>query len=123
MARGYRRLSPAVEDEIWARLRAGHAGRPTARALGISTSGVHGYLVRCGGIRPPARRRSPRRLSLAEREEISRGLASGLSLLSVAIRFFFKSSAQGVSDNPPVRFAPISQNVARGGAAASAGNA
>jgi IS30 family transposase len=84
MARGYRRLSAAVEDEIWARLRAGHAAKPTARALGISTSGVHGYLVRCGGIRPPARRRSPVRLSLGEREEISRGLAAGLSLRAIA---------------------------------------
>lgn len=80
MVGGCRRLSPAVEDGIWARLRAGHAARPTACAVGISTSGVHGYLVRCGGIRPPARRRSAGRLSLEEREEISRGLAAGLSL-------------------------------------------
>jgi hypothetical protein len=64
MVRGYRRLSPAVEDEFWARLRAGHAAKPTTRALGISTSGVHGYLVRCGGIRPAARRRSAGRLRL-----------------------------------------------------------
>jgi IS30 family transposase len=84
MARGYRRLSPALEDEIWQRLQSGHAAKPTARALGISTSGVHGYLVRCGGIRPPARRRSPGRLRLAEREEISRGLAAGLSLRAIA---------------------------------------
>jgi IS30 family transposase len=79
-----KRLSLADEDEIWARLRAGYAAKPTARALGISTSGVHGYLVRCGGIRPPARRRSPGRLSLGEREEISRGLAAGLSLRAIA---------------------------------------
>ena len=84
MARGYRRLSPADEDEIWARLRAGHAAKPTARALGLSTGGVRGYLVRCGGIRPAPRRRSPGRLSLAEREEISRGLAAGLSLRAIA---------------------------------------
>src|SRR3954470_3170399 len=84
MARGYRRLSPADEDEIWARLRAGYAAKPTARALGWSTSGVRGYLVRCGGIRPRARRRSPSRLSLTEREEISRGLAAGMSLRSIA---------------------------------------
>src|SRR3954467_6034728 len=75
MVRGNRRLSPADEEEIWARLRAGHAAKPTARALGWSTSGVRGYLVRCGGIRPAPRRRSPSRSSLAEREEISRGLA------------------------------------------------
>ena len=72
------------EVEIWARLRAGHVAKPTARALGISTSGVHGYLVRCGGIRPAARRRSAGRLSLAEREEFSRGLAAGLSLRVIA---------------------------------------
>src|SRR3954469_15890071 len=84
MARGYRRLSPADEDEIWARLRAGHAAKPTARALGWSTSGVRGYLERCGGIGPAQRRRSPARLSLAEREEISRGLAAGLSVRAIA---------------------------------------
>jgi IS30 family transposase len=84
MVRGYRRLSPGVEDEIWARLRAGHAAKPTARALGISTSGVHGYLVRCGGIRLPARRRAAGRLSLGEREEISRGLAAGRSFRAIA---------------------------------------
>ena len=76
MARGYRRLSAADEDEIWARLRAGHAAKPTARALGLSTGGVRAYLVRCGGIRPVPRRRSPGRLSFGEREEISRGLAA-----------------------------------------------
>jgi DNA-binding CsgD family transcriptional regulator len=84
MARGYRRLLPADEDEIWWRLRAGHAAKPTARALGFSTGTVRAYLVRCGGIRPEPRRRSPGRLSLAEREEISRGLAAGLSLRAIA---------------------------------------
>ena len=84
MARGYRRFSLADEDEIWERLRAGHAAKPTARALGWSTSGVRGYLVRCGGIRPAPRHRSPGRLSLVEREEISRGLAAGRSLRAIA---------------------------------------
>src|SRR3954452_12877076 len=84
MARGYRRFSPADEDEIWERLRAGHAAKPTARALGFPTGTVRAYLVRCGGIRPEPRRRSPGRLSLVEREEISRGLAAGLSLRSIA---------------------------------------
>jgi IS30 family transposase len=84
MTRGYRWLSAADEDEIWARLRAGHAAKPTARALGLTTGGVRAYLVRCGGIRPVPRRRSPVRLSLAEREEISRGLAAGRSLRVIA---------------------------------------
>src|SRR4051794_19553208 len=84
MARGYRWLSAADEDEIWTRLRAGHAAKPTARVLGLSTGTVRAYLVRCGGIRPAARRRSPARLSLVEREEISRGLAAGASLRVIA---------------------------------------
>jgi IS30 family transposase len=84
MARGYRRLTAADEDEIWERLRTGHAAKPTARALGLSTSTVRAYLLRCGGIRPVPRKRSPGRLSLAEREEISRGLAAGLSLRTIA---------------------------------------
>ena len=78
-------MSAADEDEIWELLRAGHAAKPTARALGWSTSGVRGYLVRCGGIRPAPRHRSPGRLSLVEREEVSRGLAAGLSLRSIAV--------------------------------------
>jgi hypothetical protein len=84
MARAYRRFSAADEDEIWARLRAGYAAKPTARALGFPTGTVRAYLVRCGGIRPVPRRRSPGRLDLAEREEISRGLAAGRSLRAIA---------------------------------------
>jgi IS30 family transposase len=45
---------------------------------------VRAYLVRCGGIRPEPRRRAPGRLSLAEREEISRGLAAGQSIRAIA---------------------------------------
>jgi len=85
VARGYQRLSPAEVDAIWVRLRAGHAAKPTARALGLPTSTVRDYLLRCGGIRPDPRRRSPGRLSFAEREEISRGLAAGLSLREIAV--------------------------------------
>ena len=84
MARSYERLSPEAMDEIWVRLRAGHAAKPTARQLGISTSTVRTYLLRCGGIRPAPRRRAPRRLSAQEREEISRGLAAGMSLRAIA---------------------------------------
>jgi IS30 family transposase len=79
-----RGLSPAEVDEVWRRMRAGNAMKPTARALGLPTSTVRSYLVRCGGIRPEPRRRSPVRLSLGEREEISRGLAAGLSLRVIA---------------------------------------
>ena len=85
MARQRRqRLSPADIDEIWRRMRSGHLMKPTARALGLPTSTVRSYLVRCGGIMPEPRRRASRRLSLEEREEISRGLAAGRSLRLIA---------------------------------------
>jgi hypothetical protein len=86
VAQRYQRLSPKVCDEIWVRLRGGHAAKPTARALGLPTSTVRDYLLRCGGIRPVPRRRSPSRLSFAEREEISRGLAAGRSLRAIATK-------------------------------------
>jgi IS30 family transposase len=48
----------------------------------------HGSVARnlrqTGGIRPPKRLRSSRTLSLAEREEISRGVITGCSLRSIA---------------------------------------
>jgi hypothetical protein len=65
MARqGYQRLSLADVDEIWKRLRSGHPVKPTARALGLPTSTVRTYLIRCGGIRPDPRHRGAGRLSL-----------------------------------------------------------
>ena len=55
--------------------------RPGAR------QGSHQHLAAhksSGGIRPPARRRSAGSLSLAEREEISRGIVEGRSVRSMA---------------------------------------
>ena len=80
----YEVLTPGAIDQLWVQMRAGQAAKPAARALGLSPSTVRSYLLRCGGIRPDPRRRSPGRLSFAEREEISRGLAAGLSLRSIA---------------------------------------
>ena len=54
----YQRLSPTDIDEIWLRMRAGHSMKPTARALGLPTSTVRSYLVRCGGIMPEPRHRA-----------------------------------------------------------------
>jgi DNA-binding CsgD family transcriptional regulator len=73
-------------DAIWQRLRAGMAAKPAARELGISTGTVRAYLVRCGGIQPALRRRRAGYLTLLEREEISRGLAAGLSFRKIADR-------------------------------------
>ena len=48
------------------------------------SSSIYPLLSRTGGIRPPERTRSPLALTLAEREEISRGLNIGLSLRAIA---------------------------------------
>ena len=81
----YERLTPEAIDQVWLRLRAGQAAKPTARELGLCTGTVRAYLLRCGGIRPDPRRRATGRLSLAEREEISRGLAAGESIRTIAV--------------------------------------
>ena len=47
-------------------------------------SSVQRVLSETGGIRPRQRRRSRRALSLAEREEISRGIVTGRSIRSIA---------------------------------------
>jgi IS30 family transposase len=55
-----------------------------ARLFDRHHSSVRGILAETGGIRPQPRRRARRALTLAEREEISRGVATGQSLRSIA---------------------------------------
>jgi transposase, IS30 family len=59
--RSYQWLTPEAIDQVWVRLRAGQAAKPTARELGLSTGTVRAYLVRCGGIGPEPRHRAPGR--------------------------------------------------------------
>jgi hypothetical protein len=53
-------------------------------ALGKDYVVIQFLLARRGGIAPPARRRSPVTLTLAEREDISRGIACGWSIRDIA---------------------------------------
>ena len=48
--------------------------------------GYHGVVSSNGGFNPAVRRRSRRALTLAEREEILRGLAAASSILQVSAR-------------------------------------
>ena len=80
----FEKLTPEAIDELWARLRSGMAAKPAARQLGLCTGTVRAYLIRCGGIRPEPRRRAVLRLRIEEREEISRGLAAGMSARTIA---------------------------------------
>ena len=71
---------------MWDRWQKGDTLHEIARLFDRHHSSVQGILGRTGGIRPPVRRRSSRTLTLAEREEISRGIASDRSLRSIALR-------------------------------------
>ncbi len=72
--------------EVWDRWQAGDADRLIGRDLGRSAVSIRTFVESWGGVRPQPRRRSPRHLSLLEREEISRGVAVGDSLRMVAAR-------------------------------------
>ena len=78
------RLTPEQKLVIAERSAAGVPSRTIARDLGRAHRTVHDYVVALRRKPPRVRARSGRQLSLAEREEISRGLASGLSLRSIA---------------------------------------
>ena len=77
-------LSYEQRRELWRRWKAGESLSEIGRALGRQASNVYAVLAPSGVYRPARRRRSQRVLSLAEREEISRGLAAGRSLREVA---------------------------------------
>jgi IS30 family transposase len=69
---------------MWDRWRKGDSLEKIAQLFGRTHSSVAVILRRTGGIRPPKRTRSRRALSIAEREEVSRGVVTGRSLRSIA---------------------------------------
>ena len=77
---GGSRLSWGEKNELWRRWRQGDSYTVIAEALGRDMRPVTQAIVAGGGIAPRPRRRSRLALTLPEREEISRGLARGLSL-------------------------------------------
>src|ERR1700683_1791928 len=85
MAQGKRnRLSTEQRIEMWRRWKAGESVDDIGRAFGKAHNSIRFLLKQRGGIVPAARRRSPRTLTLAEREDISRGIASGSSIREIA---------------------------------------
>ena len=79
-----RYFTQAEMAEVWDRWENGESLNAIARSLERGHSAVQGMLSRTGGIRPAPKRRSRLALSLAEREEISRGLAAGHSMRMIA---------------------------------------
>ncbi len=85
MAEGKRnKLSIEQRVEMWRRWKAGESLHEIGRAFGKAHGSIRFLLKLRGGIVPPTRRRSPRALTLAEREDISRGIASGSSISAIA---------------------------------------
>jgi transposase, IS30 family len=80
----YRKFTGAEKAEIWDRLCAGETASAIALSMGRYPSAIRVFQLRTGGVRPRHRQRSGRALSLAEREEISRGLAAGRSIRAIA---------------------------------------
>ena len=81
---GRRGLSAAQKTELWHRWKRGESLSEIGRALGKHAGSIHGVVASNGGLVPPLRRRSRLALTLAEREEISRGISTALPLRQIA---------------------------------------
>jgi Helix-turn-helix domain len=79
-------LSDEQQDEVWAALRAGESLSRIARHRRLPLQHVRRFFAQTGGVRPHPHRRAQRHLSVAEREEISRGLARGASMRMIGAR-------------------------------------
>ena len=85
MAQGRRvKLSANQRTDMWSRWKAGQSLHEIGRVFGKEHWVIHFMLAQYGGIAPSVRRRSPLTLTLAEREDISRGIASGGSIREIA---------------------------------------
>jgi IS30 family transposase len=71
---------------MWERWQKGESLQHIAQLFDRNHSSIQGILAETGGIRPAQRFRSRLALTLVEREEISRSVATGQSIRSVAAR-------------------------------------
>lgn len=79
-------LTDGQKAELWQRWKEGQSLSEIGRALERHAGSIHGVVASRGGIAPAERQRSIHSLTLAEREEISRGLAAGASFRGIAAR-------------------------------------
>jgi transposase, IS30 family len=80
----WRRFSEEERQTIWDMREAGVPVKRIAKHLGRQNVSLRKFIADAGGKRPTPRQRSELRLSLEEREEISRGLAAGDSIRTIA---------------------------------------
>lgn len=71
---------------IWDWWNKGESLKDIGRHFNRPSSSIYSIISRTGGIRPVSRVRSKLALSLSDREEISRGIAQGLSLRKIAFQ-------------------------------------
>jgi transposase, IS30 family len=79
-----RYYSEADKALMWERWQKGDSLHTIGRLFERSHTAVRRILAETGGIRPPPRKRSRLALTLAEREEISRGIVADHSIRSIA---------------------------------------
>jgi IS30 family transposase len=79
-------LSVQDQEELWRRWRQGESLRLIARRLGKRGPSVRAFVLQTGGVQRHPPRRAKRCLSMAEREEISRGVAAGEPCRQIAAR-------------------------------------
>src|SRR6202023_1997149 len=85
MTQGRRvKLSAKQRTDMWSRWKAGQSLHEIGRAFGKDHVSIQFMLSQHGGVVPAPRRGSLLRLTLAEREDISRGIACGSSIRDIA---------------------------------------
>jgi Helix-turn-helix domain len=77
-------LSAEQKSDVWRLWKAGQTWHEIGRAFGKPHNSIRCVVSRHGGIVPAVRRRALLALTLREREEISRGLASASSFREIA---------------------------------------
>ncbi|MFE2867132.1 IS30 family transposase [Embleya sp. NPDC059259] len=77
-------MSDTQKRELWDRWKAGESISEISRALARPPGSIFTIIKSNGGYVPPVRQRRSGQLKLAERESISRGLARGDSIRSIA---------------------------------------
>ena len=80
------KLSEQQRADMWRRWKAGQSLHEIGRAFSKDHVSIQFMLAQHGGIAPAARQRSALTLTLAERENISRGIACGSSIREIARR-------------------------------------
>jgi hypothetical protein len=76
--------TPKQKAEMWDRWKRGESMSSIGRAFNRESSSVFSVLSPTGGIQPLPRKRSRLALTMAEPEEISRGLSRNVSLHAIA---------------------------------------